>query len=390
VTELDTEGVDTDGVAVTKSVADTDTESVGDTDTDSVADATVVIIAYTPERWSLTCAAVESVFNQTVAPREIILCVEGPPEFADRFRERWQRRPGSGPAIRVEGHEPGPAGGEESPAGEAEEGRSHAGQAPHRPQLRLDAARQDARCHARIAAERSRGVELARTGIVVFLDDDATAEEDWLQRLLAPFADPSVVAVGGAPVPVYAKPRPRWFPFEFDWVLGCAYRGLPTEAAPVLRLIGANLAVRRESVLAVGGFHSLADDLDLAHRLLALSPQSRLMYEPRAVVHHYVYADRLTWRYFCRRCFWANRDKVAIMRGLGGAANLKADRRFVLRTLSVGVGRSVRELLGGDIGGLQRALAIIAGVAISGIAYATGVVDWNLAAWRRGETTSTR
>jgi GT2 family glycosyltransferase len=231
-------------------------------------------------------------------------------------------------------------------------------------------------------------VELATTGIVVFLDDDATAEEDWLQRLLAPFADPSVIAVGGAPLPVYGKPRPRWFPFEFDWVLGCAYAGLPTKTAPVLRLIGANLAVRRESVLAVGGFHSLADDLDMAHRLLALSPQSRLIYEPRAIVHHYVHEDRLTWRYFRRRCFWANRDKVAIMRGLGGAANLKADRRFVLRTLSVGVGKGLRELLGGDIGGLQRAVSIIAGVAISGIAYATGVVDWNIAARRRGERPS--
>jgi hypothetical protein len=365
VTELDTESVDADSVA----------------DTVSVADATVVIIAYTPERWSLTCAAVESVFNQTVLPREVILCVEGAPEFAERFRERWQGRLGAVPSIRVEGHEPTPAGGEEAP-------RSYDGQAPHQPQPHLDAARQDARCHARIAAERSRGVDLATTGIVVFLDDDATAEEDWLKRLLGPFADPSVVAVGGAPLPVYAKPRPRWFPFEFDWVLGCAYAGLPTKTAPVLRLIGATLAVRRDSVLAVGGFHSLADDLDMAHRLLALSPQSQLIYEPRAIVRHYVHEDRLTWRYFWRRCFWANRDKVAIMRGLGGAANLKADRRFVLRTLSVGIGKGLRELLGGDIGGLQRALSIIAGVGISGIAYATGVVEWNIAAWRRGERPS--
>jgi hypothetical protein len=46
--------------------------------------------------------------------------------------------------------------------------------------------------------------------------------------------------------------------------------------------------------------------------------------------------------------------------------------------------------LGGDIGGLERALAIIAGVAISGVAYATGVADWNIAARRLGETTPAR
>jgi hypothetical protein len=43
----------------------------------------------------------------------------------------------------------------------------------------------------------------------------------------------------------------------------------------------------------------------------------------------------------------------------------------------------VRDLLGGDIGGLQRALAISAGVGISAIAYATGMVEWNIASRRR-------
>lgn len=324
---------------------------------ESVADATVIVIAYTEERWSLTCAAVESVFNQTVLPRRIVLCVEGNPEFAERFRERWRDREASVPSIEIVDSE--------AVADEQE---------------RLSYA-----CHDRVSAERTRGVTLASTEIVVFLDDDATAEPDWLQRLLAPFADPSVVGVGGAPLPVYAKPRPRWFPFEFDWVFGCVYAGLPTHTAPTLRLIGANMAVRRESVLAVGGFHSLADDLDMAHRLLELSPESRLIYEPAAIVRHYVHEDRLTWHYFWRRCFWAGRSKVSVMRGLGPAANMRADRRFVARSLSVGVARGLRDLLGGDLGGLERALSIIAGLALSSVGYAIGVVEWNLAARRRRE-----
>src|SRR2546425_13374626 len=71
------------------------------TGTEDVADATVIVLAYTEERWALACAAVESACNQTLLPREIIVCVEGNPELADRFRERWQHPLGSVPAIRV-------------------------------------------------------------------------------------------------------------------------------------------------------------------------------------------------------------------------------------------------------------------------------------------------
>ncbi|MHB8491567.1 MAG: glycosyltransferase family 2 protein, partial [Solirubrobacteraceae bacterium] len=234
-----------------------------------------------------------------------------------------------------------------------------------------------------IAAGRNTAVKLARTEIVAFLDDDATAEPEWLERLLAPFANPSVPAVGGAPLPVYAKPRPRWFPPEFDWVFGCAYAGLPATTAPVLRLIGANMAARREAILAIGGLRSLADDLDMCQRLLERSPEARLIYEPRAIVHHYVHEQRLTWRYLMKRCFWAGRAKVSIMKGLGPAANMRADRRFVLRTLTVGVGQGLRDLWRGDIGGPLRAAAIIAALGVSAIGYGIGTIEWELGARRR-------
>jgi hypothetical protein len=55
----------------------------------------------------------------------------------------------------------------------------------------------------------------------------------------------------------------------------------------------------------------------------------------------------------------------------------------VRRNLPLGVARGLREFAGGDIGGLERALSIIAGVAVAAVAYATGLVQWNLAAWRR-------
>lgn len=327
--------------------------------TPAVADATVVILAYSMERWDLTCQCVESVLDQSLPPQQIILCIDQNPELAERFRERWGQTREREPSISVVESR-----GEDGPDADEEQWRSYASHG------------------RRVSSGRTTGLELSSTEILVFLDDDAIAEPDWLEHLLAPFADPCVAAVGGAPLPVYATPRPHWFPSEFDWVFGCVYTGLPTTTAPVLRLIGANMAARREELIAIGGFRSAAEDLDMCHRLLARSQQAKLMYEPGAIVHHHVHEDRLTWHYFWRRCFWASRSKVSIMRGLGGAANLDADRRFVLETLSVGVARGLRDFLHGDLGGLQRALAIVIGLGVSGVAYLVGVVEWNMAARR--------
>ena len=43
----------------------------------------------------------------------------------------------------------------------------------------------------------NRGLDSARGDLVVFTDDDAEAQADWLERIEAKFADPSVGAVGG-------------------------------------------------------------------------------------------------------------------------------------------------------------------------------------------------
>ena len=130
------------------------------------------------------------------------------------------------------------------------------------------------------------------------------------QRLSTSTTTPSIVAVGGAPLPWYETARPRWFPLEFDWVFGCAYRGLPTFTAPAWHLIGANLTVPHSAFDAVGGFHSVDfDDFDLCLRLAAAFPGHYLMYEPRAVVYHHVPADRVSWQYFWRRPYYVNKAK---------------------------------------------------------------------------------
>jgi len=317
--------------------------------------ATVIIPAYTMDRWGLLSDAVASVESQTHPPTELILCIDHNPELLEKCVATWGSAPSSaGFPIRVV---PNRFDQDESGAG------AHV--KAHGSKRRFGAG-----------WARNSGAEVARGDVLVFLDDDASAEPDWLEYLLAPYESKRTVAVGGAPLPAYETGRPRWFPANFDWVFGCAYEGMPTELGPLAHLIGANMSVRRESFEGIEGFHSIDfDDLDLCMRLTARYPDQQLLYEPRAIVHHYVPAQRVAWRYFWRRCFFVNREKVEAFADMGEAANLGAEVQFVRRAFSTQLVGSLADAARGQGIGLARSGAMVVGMMMAGFGHVAGRVQ---------------
>ncbi len=108
-----------------------------------------------------------------------------------------------------------------------------------------------------LSGARNCGLALTVTPVVAFLDDDAVPEPDWVRRLALAYQAGDrqrVVGVGGAIVPSWAVGRPWWFPAEFDWVVGCTYKGAPTDPAPVRNMLGANMSFRTEELRRIGGF----------------------------------------------------------------------------------------------------------------------------------------
>jgi glucosyl-dolichyl phosphate glucuronosyltransferase len=304
-----------------------------------VLTVSVVVCAYTEDRWELLQRAVISVQEQRRAPLEVIVCVDHNDTLLERCRQHWGE-----PTARAD----------------------------------VPVAVMANKYEGRLGSARNSAAEVARGDVIAFLDDDAWADPDWLDRLLAPYTDDMVVAVGGAPIPEFERSRPDWFPPEFDWVFGCAYAGLPEERAPVARLIGANMSVRRDALAEIGGFHSdNHDDMDMCHRLKHVRPVQQLVYEPAARVHHFVPSGRTTWGYFWRRCFFVNRGKVAAFRQMEGAASLSADFGFVAGALSRGVTKGLREALRGDAWGVVRAAAIVAGVVLAGSGHVAGTWQWH-------------
>ncbi|MFE1287103.1 glycosyltransferase [Streptomyces sp. NPDC058751] len=191
-----------------------------------------------------------------------------------------------------------------------------------------------------LSGGRNTGVAVSRAEVVAFLDDDATAEPGWTGRLLAPYADPRVVGVGGFVRPWWATGRPVWFPPEFDWVVGCSYRGQPRRTAPVRNFIGANMSFRRSELTAVGGFldalgrvgsrpAASCDETDLCLRIAAHDPRAVLLYEPRAEIRHRVPESRTSWAYFRNRCYIEGLSKALVARRCGSGPALSSERAYV-------------------------------------------------------------
>ena len=254
--------------------------------------ASVVVCVYTEDRINDIREAVESVRGQTLPAHELILVVDHNPDLHLKLKDAYRD------AIVVENvHEQGLSGG------------------------------------------RNTGVATATGDVVAFLDDDAVAAPGWLAAFAEPFRDPAVTGVGGLTRPLWATgARPRWFPEEFNWVVGCSYRGMPTGRARIRNVMGGNAAFRREVIGAVGGFSTAigrnvqgrksrplgCEETEFCIRLTQRRPGTVLMFEPDAVIDHKVPVARCKLAYLRRRCYAEGLSKAlgdAQRRGLGRAGH---------------------------------------------------------------------
>lgn len=301
----------------------------------------MLVCAYTEERWEQLVAALASLHNQTITPYELIVVIDHNPALLERARATFAT------ALVIENRE-----------------------------------------QRGLSGARNSGLAIATGDIIAFMDEDAVADPDWLERLAACYADPTVMGVGGAIEPLWEQGRPRWFPDEFDWVVGCTYRGMPEHQSPVRNLIGCNMSFRREVYETVGGFRNGigrvgtrpvgCEETELCIRANQRFPGRKFLYEPRARVQHHVPQSRANWAYFRARCYAEGLSKALVSRFVGAGSGLSTEKTYVVRTLPIGVLRGLAAPFRLDIGGIGRAAAIVLGLGLTGLGYLSGTATLKL------------
>ena len=295
----------------------------------------VVICAYTMERWDALNRAVSSCLEQSRAPDEIVLVID--------HNDLMLRRA----STELKGVVVAP---------------NHATKG--------------------LSGARNTGVSLTTGDVVVFLDDDAYADPTWLEHLLSPLDDPSVAGVGGWILPEWDGPEASWFPETYYWIIGCSYEGLPQTGATLRNPIGASMAIRREVFTAVGGFAPGigrigkvplgCEETELCIRYTAAHPDQRFVLTRKAIVHHLVPPSRRSWHYFRTRCWAEGLSKAAVSSLVGAKSGLASARQHVMRSLPRELAASVLALPRDPRNSATKILLIFLGAIIAAAGLARG------------------
>jgi glucosyl-dolichyl phosphate glucuronosyltransferase len=202
---------------------------------------------------------------------------------------------------------------------------------------------------------------LAAGEVVLLTDDDVLPEPQWIDRMVHALDATGADFAAGRIVPRWEAPPPSWMSPPLYGVLAIPDNG--SERLPIglearrIMPIGANMALRRVVVDRIGGLRSDLGKLDGTLRtgedheffLRMIHAGFRGVYEPSAVVHHWVPRGRLQRSYF-RRWLYQNGQDVAKVESAYRPAvtRLFGVPRYLWRQAAVDLAATIRAAIARD------------------------------------------
>jgi glycosyltransferase involved in cell wall biosynthesis len=228
---------------------------------------------------------------------------------------------------------------------------------------------------------RNRGVEIASGDVVAFIDDDAVADERWIEELVRMYEEFGAIAAGGKLKPLWIDKEPNWFPEEFYWMIGATHLGFPERVSEVRNTFGSNISFRRDVFMELGGFNPemggikgtrilQGGETELCDRMRKRFGKS-VMYNPEAIVYHKVFPRRLKIGFLSRRAFWQGYSK-AVMERVSG--EIEEERGFLKYLIGERIPARLKGILKGSGVDALKVTAMFYFTILVGIGYAYGKI----------------
>lgn len=175
---------------------------------------------------------------------------------------------------------------------------------------------------------RNTGAKHAQGELLVFMDDDALAHEDFLERILAFFeAYPEAGGLGGRIIPLYIPQEPTWMSHYVSSLVGnFNYSDVLTVFSEDKYPLESNMAVKKSAFDTIGGFNENlpgvkgtlrigGEGKDFFYRLKKLGKP--VFYDPTVQVQHVVETSKLTRVYMYRVASGIGRGERVRIKGKG-------------------------------------------------------------------------
>jgi glycosyltransferase involved in cell wall biosynthesis len=173
---------------------------------------------------------------------------------------------------------------------------------------------------------RNRAIAEARGDYIIFMDDDETADPDWLCAFERLIGSRQPDAFGGRIRVLFEDPQPAWLSEDLLGFLGEVNRA--DEVVPLTQpdtyFFGGNFGFRKSVCETVGGFDTLlgrkgtdntgGEEVDFYQRLLAAG--FRVWWTPEAIIHHRIQTAKLERSYFLDLHYRAGRIHGIRQRGM--------------------------------------------------------------------------
>ena len=164
---------------------------------------------------------------------------------------------------------------------------------------------------------KNKGIKEAKGEIISFLDDDAIANENWLQNLSKSFSNKKIGIVGGPIYPIWPKTGVKSIKnssLAKEWL---SLIDISATKIFIDRIFGCNFSVKRNLFSEFGLFSTQlgrrnggflgGEDTEFCNRI---KKKYKILYNPDVIISHIIDSERLTLKWIYKRAYYGGYSKA--------------------------------------------------------------------------------